>query len=544
MVATSRSLGERSLGEHLSALRRRKWVVLAFVALATGSALGFAAREHKVYQASANVLLQPSPAAEQLGGGATLIISSANVPDQIQVAQSPAVAAPVARKLGYLPPLTVGQVGTTDVMQFTSTAPTAAGAATAANAYANSYITYQATQQAQGSATAIRALQSEILALQAQINQLQGSTPSTSATPTPSAAPSATAAPSGSNAAQISALTQEEASLTQQIGTLRLSGLVNGTDAVLVSPATVPTGPIRPRPVYDALLGLAGGLVIGVLIAFVQDYRDDRLTSREEAERVLPGAEVLGEIPEVPVWSKRRRTPPLAFAEPQSEPAEAFRSLRTAANFFALSHDCRLIQLTSARTAEGKTLIAANLGVALAQGGLRVAVVCCDLRRPRLHDFFRLPNTAGVRDVLAGTLPLSRAMVPIDGEPGLFLLPSGAQIANPAEACGSARMVELLTGLTRLVDVVLVDSPPVLPVTDAVALARVVDTTILVVRLGESHAREASRAMDLLRQVDATVAGLVVNSAEAPPGYGYGYYYQQARGGAHSSPVGHPTPTG
>jgi capsular exopolysaccharide synthesis family protein len=152
--------------------------------------------------------------------------------------------------------------------------------------------------------------------------------------------------------------------------------------------------------------------------------------------------------------------------------------------------------------------------------------VSCDLRRPRLHEFFGVPNTVGFTSVLLGEMSLEAAVVRVKGETNLGVLASGPLPPNPSELLASARTAEILTALQVHFDMVLVDSPPVLPATDAAVISGRVDVSLVVARAGETGRREMARTIELLRQVDAPLIGVVLNGARHEPGSGYGYQYQ------------------
>jgi non-specific protein-tyrosine kinase len=224
-------------------------------------------------------------------------------------------------------------------------------------------------------------------------------------------------------------------------------------------------------------------------------------------------------------WRDRNEARVVSLADPASPISEAYRALRTSVQFLGLDRPLRLIQLTSPRASEGKTTTISNLAVALSRAGQRVVVVCCDLRRPRIHEFFGLDNTVGFTSVLLGEVPLSSAVQPVRRQERLALLASGPTPPNPSELLSSHRTAEVLQALTLQADVVLIDCPPVLPVTDSLVLSAAVDATILVTNSGSTTRKEAQRAVELLRQVDAPLVGSVLNGVTPETGYGYGYGY-------------------
>jgi non-specific protein-tyrosine kinase len=186
------------------------------------------------------------------------------------------------------------------------------------------------------------------------------------------------------------------------------------------------------------------------------------------------------------------------------------------------------LQVTSASAAEGKTTTIANLAVVLARAGERqVVVVDCDLRRPRLHEFFDLPNVVGFTSVMLGEVPLSRALQSIDAEKGISVLTSGPVPSHPSELLASRRSGEVLAALRSEGALVLIDTPPVLPVTDALVVSRWADAILLVSAAGITTKKQVHRALELLNQVEAPLVGSVMNQAPTDgSGYGYaGRYY-------------------
>jgi non-specific protein-tyrosine kinase len=216
-----------------------------------------------------------------------------------------------------------------------------------------------------------------------------------------------------------------------------------------------------------------------------------------------------------------------------------------------LDRPLKLIQVTSPQAGEGKTTTLANLAVVLARAGQRVVVVCCDLRKPRVHDFFGLSNEVGLTTVLLGESSLSDAVQAVAEEPNLYVLASGHEPPDPAEVLAGMRLIEVLTALQGMADVVLLDSAPVLPVADAAILATRVDGTLLVLSSGASSRKQVHRTLELLGQVDAPLIGVVLNRAKGEAefgGYGYAYRYgtygyRQHRPSSDDRESGHRAPT-
>ena len=203
----------------------------------------------------------------------------------------------------------------------------------------------------------------------------------------------------------------------------------------------------------------------------------------------------------------------VALSDPQSAAAEAFRTLRTNIQFAGLDRTLQLLTVTSAGIDEGKSQVAANLAITMAQAEQRVVLVDCDLRRPALHTLFGLSNDTGITTMLLaneGTpAPLQQTSVP-----GLQLLASGPLPPRPADILGSRRIGEILHALRDVADVIIIDTPPVLAVTDAVVLAPRVDGVILVLRAGYTRREPAKQARSVLEKSKANIVGIVLNDAE------------------------------
>lgn len=213
----------------------------------------------------------------------------------------------------------------------------------------------------------------------------------------------------------------------------------------------------------------------------------------------------------------------LITANPKSGVAEAYRSLRTNIQFYNVGERMRRLLVTSSGPSEGKSTTSSNLAITFAQAGNRVILLDADLRRPFLHRVFQVSNLVGFTNVMVGEASLEEAIRPTE-VPGLSVLTSGPIPPNPAEMLGSTRMIEVLDQLSDLADIVIIDSPPVIAVTDASVLAPLVDGVILVAGAGLVNREMAQRAKAQLEAVRARVLGVVLNGVEAE-GSGYYYYY-------------------
>ncbi len=303
--------------------------------------------------------------------------------------------------------------------------------------------------------------------------------------------------------------------------------------ATIIDPASLPGVPFSPSLKKNLLLGFALGLLIGAGLALLRQTLDTRVNSTEDLAAVT-SAPVLGAI----VFdSQTVKTPLVTDIASHSPRAEAFRVLRTNLQFVDVDNSHKLFVLSSAVPEEGKTTTSINLALSLAQAGVRTLLVECDLRRPRAAIRLGLDGAVGVTNTLVGKVKLEDALQTHESS-GLDFLASGPVPPNPAELLQSNAMSELMADLRERYDVVIMDAPPLLPVTDAALLSAKADGTILVVRHGKVTRDQVSHSIERLAQVDSRLVGLVLNMVPNKgkgQGYGYGYGYGYAPDSAASS---------
>jgi tyrosine-protein kinase Etk/Wzc len=296
----------------------------------------------------------------------------------------------------------------------------------------------------------------------------------------------------------------------------------------IVDPAFVPDKPVKPKKAKNLILGLLVGCMFGVGLAFFREYLDDTLKSVDEVKRAL-GLPILGIIPFIP----HKGEGDAALAEtlithhdPQSLPAEAFRSLRTALHFAGTGNGGKCVLLTSAYPDEGKTTISTNLAITLAQTGARVVLVGCDLRRPSLHEMFKSARSPGLADVLAGDCPLDSVIRSTNGV-GISYISAGSLPPNPAELLGFEGMRHVVAALREGYDHIIIDAAPILAVSDAQVIAPLVDLAVVVIESGRVPRKAAQHLQGLLQATSVKVAGVVINdrSGKGSLYYGYGDHY-------------------
>jgi polysaccharide biosynthesis transport protein len=492
-----------TLRSYAHVVRRRKWWVIALALLGFAASLALSFTEHKQYTASAQILVQPSSEAGALGSSEQAVTTT-QVQTEMELVTSAPVVDAVRRQLGSAPLVTAAEVAQTNVISITAVASEPATSAAVANAYAKAFVNYQQTVALNSLAQTEAQLRGQIKALNKQIKQLRGQSGTTS---------------------QQSALTNQEAVLSEQLNQMQVNTTGETSGLVLVTPAQAPTSPSSPKPTEDGVLGLVAGLILGLAAAFLRESLDDAVSTKETAEE-YGGSTVLAAVPLISSWKQRDKPLVVSLARPMSPAAEAYRSLRTSLQFARQERDVHTILVTSPAAAEGKTSTLSNLGAMFAQAGQRVVLVSCDLRKPRLGQFFGIDESQGLTTAILGEQPVEELVQAVPGDDNLWLLGSGQMPPNPAELLNSRRAEEVFSALRGLFDLVLIDSPPVLPVTDAVVLAKDADATVLIVAAGRTSRGDLQRASEKLAQVNAHVVGLVLNeTTRQGGGYGYGYRY-------------------
>src|SRR5437667_356931 len=306
-----------------------------------------------------------------------------------------------------------------------------------------------------------------------------------------------------------------------------------------VDEARVPMYPAEPNVPRNLSFALALGLTTGIGLAFLLEGIDNTVRTPEQA-RALSGLPSLGLIPlgskngveasvrqRLAVASSKEVVELITQSRPQSQMAESYRALRTSLLLTSLGAPPKVILITSALPQEGKTTTSINTAIVLAQKGVRVLLIDADLRRPSIHKTLGMGPKMGLSNVLTGNATLQQATVRSSILPGLFILPAGTPPPNPAELLASTNMRDVLTELREQYDHIVVDTPPTLSVTDAVVMSTRADAVVLVIRSGQTTKQALRRSRDLLMQVNARVAGVLLNAVDlTSPDYYYYYEYQ------------------
>lgn len=288
----------------------------------------------------------------------------------------------------------------------------------------------------------------------------------------------------------------------------------------VVTPAIAPVAPSSPNTRLYLTVGLLAGVALGIGIAILRTTLDTRVRGEADLRRVSQ-APVLGGISFDPDAMKKSL---LTQVHPQSPRAESFRQIRTNLQFAHVSHRSKAVLITSSLPGEGKTTTATNLAIAMAQAGQSVVLVDADLRRPRVDDYLGLERNAGLTTALVGSADVNDLLQPW-GDDNLFVLTSGQIPPNPSELLGSEAMKQLILRLESAFDAVIIDAPPLLPVTDAAVLAQQVGGVVLVIGSSKVRLPELQKSLGALEMVEAGLLGVVLNllPAKGADAYAYGY---------------------
>jgi polysaccharide biosynthesis transport protein len=535
------------LKTYLRIARRRWWIVLLPVLVLPVAAYVREDAETRMYAAYAEVLLKPNNLDEQISTAGESSTGDLYDPEryfegQITVLESRAVAEQVAlvRQRGENPDALRSGVsgaakGASNVLYVIYADPDPTRAAELANQFAREYIENRRLDQITGLRSAEEELELAIAQLEQEIGGLSDQL----------ADPATTEAQARLLQAQFEAKNDQFQSISDRLREIRIDMSLKRGEAELVEQAVAPWSPYAPTPRRAAQLALLLGLAIGVGLALVLEQFDDRLRRRSEVEQAT-GLKVVAELPRDRVSAANAATV-ATLTEPHNPLSEAVRQLRTSIRFFGLAKPIGKLLITSSDPSEGKSLVSANLAVALAQAGQRTVLVSADIRRPRLDGVFGpMPGAYGLVDVIADVADrmqlhdeqadadlasfiaakLDDALVAHRDLAKLRFLPAGQQPPNPAEILGSPASTLVFEMLRqRFADIVVIDSPPALAVADALVLSRVADATLIVASAGQTRKHTLLRTIELFEPSTTRVLGVVLNKSSARSGYGYGYGY-------------------
>jgi succinoglycan biosynthesis transport protein ExoP len=484
--------------ELLTVLWRRKLIVVVVFLVSLGAATALSLRSPKQYSSSAQLLFREPGFAQALFGSG-LYQSGTEEPQRttqtnIDVVTSPSTAAQAQKllKTNESPESLLGSVSATpsanaNIADIKATRSTPAEAAAVANAFANGYIVYQRETDR---------------ALVAQAEELVLHSLAT-------------------------ASVAERPKLEESLRQLRVLRAVQTGNGEVIAIAQPNGAPVSPKPKRDMLLGGVVGLFLGCGLALLVDFLDRRLKTLDDIERAYGGYPVIASIPQ----TRPPRTGSVA-AQLAGPAGEAYRMLRESLRFLDPTGRARCFLITSAEESEGKSTVAVNLACALAAVGRRVVLIEADMRRPTAAAQLGVSSDApGLSDLLVSDGEVASYLVSRPGDPNLAILPSGMNPPNSADLLSAGRMSAVIASVRDTAEVVIVDSPPLLPVADTRVLMRLpeIDGAIVVARAGTSRRDRVRSTRRILEQSGRKVFGLVITGVAGAPDGEY-YYAETPRG--------------
>lgn len=514
-----------ALHDYISVVSRRKWIVLAALLIVPTLAVAYSLSQSALYEATAKVLLTRQNLASSLTGATDPTASTEDqtvVQTQAEVARVPAIAERVLTEIPdldmspqqFLDASSVAAAVDSEILTFSVQDGDSELAAQAATEYADQYSAYRQDLDTGALQGAREEVSRRLAALEAD----------------------------GDEGSIL------YASLLRREGELKTLEALQTSNAQVIQTA-LEAEQVAPKTLRNGVIGLMLGALIGLGLAFLREALDTRVRHAEDiaARLEIP---LLGRIPEPPkkVQAAERL---VTFDEPAGTHAEAFRMLRTNIEFAMIDRDLRSVLVTSALAQEGKSTTAANLALAFARAGRHVILVDLDLRRPFVDRLFQQVGRQGISQVVLGRADLEDVLVPVPILPAAFngstpnregdepfagglqgagrleLLTSGRIPPNPGELVASVALANILSELRERADLVLIDSPPMLQVGDAMTLSARADAMIVVTNLLMTHRGTLSELHRLLLTSRAQRLGFVLTGARAEAAYGYGYGFRQ-----------------
>lgn len=497
--------------EHvLAVLRHRWWVIALLTVLAGAASFAFSKTQHKEYTATSSVLFQNPQLSQQASGLQVLPTSPSEDPvimaTNVQLlTQQSGVAAATARIVGHglntsqvSQSISVSQQGQTNLANVSATSASPVVAAAIANMFVTRFIASERLQQKASVAPALALVERQIRALPPQ---------------------------------QLASTTGQ--GLIDRAESLRILAKLQNGGAQVVTRAAVPTSPSSPKVARNTALGLMIGLLLGLALAFLLERLDRRMKNAEELAETyrLP---LLATVPQ----SKAYSLAPQTNRATQHGESEVFRLLRAYLRYFNVDRQLRSLLVASAAPGDGKSTVSRNLAQAAQETGTKTLLLEADLRRPQMARHYGVTAAPGLSELLIGSAERSEAICSIPvatrvngatAEVSMDLLVAGHPSPNPAELIESHAMAELLSWATENYELVVIDTPPLAVVSDAISLLHRVDGVVVVSQLGKNTRDAAAFLRERLVGVNAPLLGVIANAVkgkkgQAGYGYGYGYY--------------------
>lgn len=525
---------ETNIGEYLGVLRRRWLAVVGAVVVIVAIVGVLDLTKTPVYRASAQMLLQPKQSESIFTPAAQVVDPTRAVQNELKIINSLRVRTAVAEAFGRPISISAASGGEDDVIILSATSTNPREAARMVNVYAETYQTERLNAIIADLAQSKTVLQQQINDFQAEIDAVNAPLAALDARIAATPVTSQEYAELVTERDRLdTSISQERNELQSQLSDyqqrlqiLQLSERLTTTGGVqILNPATPPSSPVSPNVARDLAQAALIGLFIGIALAFVLEQLDDSIRTTGDLNKATKDLPSLGLIPLDDTWRNGDEPRLTTLNAPMGAPAEAYRGLRTSLQYLALNRPMGVVQITSATSSEGKTSTTANLAIAFADAGMKVAVVGCDLRRPRIHQFFGVDPSVGLTSVILGSATLEDALQTSPVHPNVAVLPSGPRPPNPSELLSLDRTAQLIRSLLQDHSIVFIDCPPVLPVTDSLVLSRCVDASLYVAMSGRTSKRQTRQAIERLTQVSSPLIGTILNGVSAEGAYGSMYEY-------------------
>jgi len=547
------------LKDYFRIIVRNIWIILILVAVAVGGAYYYTDRQPRIYQSQATLLFSTPSGGSTADLFSEIYVGQSQLKTMVQMIKGEPILTSVSSRMnvpvGSLRAgISAAQMGDTQLVSVTYTSTDPAQAQRVLNAVADDFSQYIINLYMGFTPEKLVALDEQITSIKLELEKSQQELDDLIARASPTPVP----VPEGEETATVTIAVPPKAgeleaaraklafyqnsylSLLARRESAKRAQIEGISQVTVYERASLSTTPISPRTSLNLAMAAVLGLFLGIGVAFLRDYLDDTVKTEEDVEKMMKGLPVLGAVPVIPKngegknGSGSARTarglpetsyPRLAVADnPKSAVAEGFRTLRTNLQFLSADRPLRTLVISSSAPSEGKSTVAVNLAISMAQMDQRVILVDCDLRRPTLHRTFGLNSSPGLCNFLAGKAKLEEILRE-SSIPGLRLITAGPVPPMPAELLGSHRMKELLATLAEQADTVIIDTPPSIAVTDATLLSVISDGVILVVSCGKTTRDQAKTALLTLEKAGVTPLGVVMNMVDRRRGYGYYYYY-------------------
>ena len=508
---------------------RNGWIVAVLVVIGAGGAYVRAEAKTKIYSASAVVrVFDPNDSSATAASANARVDPLREVQLQVLYARSTQVTDEVDRRMGTqarkVRAHTVTGSLDSDTITIAVQSPDRTVAALAASTYVQVYVAQRHAEIAQRYTvqeiplqTALATNTAEIKSVDTLIASLQPALPFVTINGVTQPVPESEQLRNLDT--QRSALVGQQVALGSQISDLEGASAVSRSDLDVVQSPTRPTSPIIPLPHRDAAVGGAIGLLIGLGVVALRLRLRDKVTTSADVAAVMPALAFVAPLP--PRWSsiveqRLRRSPRFDAVDGRASLRDAYRALRASVLYGDPKNGRGSLLVTSANGGEGKTTIATNLAVSLARGGAKVVVVDCDLRRPALHEQFDIAGEVGFASALTAATPVAGAVCTVDvAGTSIDVLPAGHSTADPGDLLVRPVVTEVIDTLKGTYDYVVLDGPSGLPAAEALALARVADRVLVVVKSGHTKANALRQLDVLLRRVSAHVVGAVLFGVRA-----------------------------